>query len=194
MGGVGILALVLFSALAFRVLEDALRMVFDEPPGKRRFWVSATLPYLFIGVVGAGMILISFAGVLLDAVAERTVVGRSLAGPANLLFDLLSPLAMWILYTALYKVLPITPIALRRAMLGGALASVLWFGLSQLAGLYFAHVSVVGLLYGSLATAVVLLLVLELWAVILLYGAEVIALLEQSPGSSSAEPLPLKQP
>ena len=50
MGG---LVLLFFSSMAFRVLEDAIAIIFHRPLPtlKRKFWVSALIPYLFILIV-----------------------------------------------------------------------------------------------------------------------------------------------
>jgi uncharacterized BrkB/YihY/UPF0761 family membrane protein len=68
-GGIGFLSLLLFSSKAFRVIEDSFAVIFHKPlPGlKRRFWISALLPYLFILIIAAGLILITAANALLDA-------------------------------------------------------------------------------------------------------------------------------
>jgi len=61
------------------------------------------------------------------------------------------------------------------ALIGGATAGLLWelirFGLAW----YFASLSQVNVVYGSLATAIVVLLSLEVAATLLLLGAQVIA-------------------
>ena len=57
MGG---LVLLFFSSMAFRVLEDAIAIIFHRPLPtlKRKFWVSALIPYLFILIVAAVISLI----------------------------------------------------------------------------------------------------------------------------------------
>ncbi|MGD8429841.1 MAG: YhjD/YihY/BrkB family envelope integrity protein, partial [Ectothiorhodospiraceae bacterium] len=81
---------------------------------------------------------------------------------------------------SIYKVLPVVRIAIRRALVGGFTAAVLWeiirFGVAY----WFANVSLVNVVYGSFATIIVVLLSLEIGAVILLLGAQVIAELESS--------------
>ena len=58
-GWIGLLVLLFFSSMAFRVLEDAIAIIFRRPLPtlKRKFWVSALMPYLFILIVAAGLIL-----------------------------------------------------------------------------------------------------------------------------------------
>ncbi len=59
-------------------------------------------------------------------------------------------------------------------------AAVLWEGARELMTWYFTHLSMVDALYGSFATAIIVLLAMELAAGIVLLGAQVIAELERS--------------
>jgi uncharacterized BrkB/YihY/UPF0761 family membrane protein len=56
----------------------------------------------------------------------------------------------------------------------------LWEAARSILAWYFANLSLVEVIYGSLATVVVLLLGLEVAAIIVLIGAEVIAELERN--------------
>jgi uncharacterized BrkB/YihY/UPF0761 family membrane protein len=63
---------------------------------------------------------------------------------------------------------------------GGLVATALWEVTRRALGWWFASLSVVDAVYGSLGTVVVVLLYLEVVSVILLFGAQVIAELERS--------------
>ncbi|MDX1581876.1 MAG: YhjD/YihY/BrkB family envelope integrity protein, partial [Alphaproteobacteria bacterium] len=58
---VGIAVLLFFSSLAFRMLEDAIAIIFHRPsmPTYRSFWVSALMPYIFILLLGAGLMMLT---------------------------------------------------------------------------------------------------------------------------------------
>jgi membrane protein len=56
--------------------------------------------------------------------------------------------------------------------------------------LYFATLSQVNVVYGSLTTAIVVLLSLEIAATLVLFGAQVIAQYERLERTGSATPLP----
>jgi uncharacterized BrkB/YihY/UPF0761 family membrane protein len=71
-------------------------------------------------------------------------------------------------------------VAPRRALIGGLIASTLWEGVRSIMVWYFANLSLVDIVYGSLGTVVVVLLGLEVAAIILLLGAEIIAELERA--------------
>ena len=63
--------------------------------------------------------------------------------------------------------------------IGGVAATVLWEVVRHVIVWYFRTLSLVNLVYGSLATTVIVLLTLEVAALILLFGAQVIAELER---------------
>jgi membrane protein len=79
------------------------------------------------------------------------------------------------LMTALYMLLPKGRVLFRHALIGGVTATVLWELMRGVLVWYFARLSSVNLIYGSLATVIVLLLTLEVAALIFLLGAQVVA-------------------
>jgi YihY family inner membrane protein len=72
-------------------------------------------------------------------------------------------------------VMPRTRVSFRHAFIGGITATVLWEITRHVLGWYFATLSMVNVIYGSLATVVVSLLSLEAAGIILLMGAQVVA-------------------
>lgn len=185
-GWIGLGVLLFFSSMAFRVLENAFAIIFHRkvPSVKRRFWVSALLPYLFIGLVAAGLIVITAVTALADAVSGQIVVlggvdiglgwlaggGLRIAGFAGLVM----------LFTTLYKVMPVTKISFRLALSGGVTAAIMWELLRAALVGYFTHLSIVNAVYGSMATTIILLLTMEAAAFIVLLGAQVIAELQRA--------------
>ncbi len=186
-GILGFPVLLLFSSFAFRMLEDALAIIFHAPdaqhPG-RSVWVSVLLPYAFMLVLGAGLLaltllvtLASSLNALWLALFERELPLAGLSGP---MLNLTSFLGVFLLFSAIYKFLPVVQVALRRAVVGGLVAALLWEGVRLMLVYYFANISFVNAVYGSLATLIVVLLSLEVGAIILLLGAQVIAELERN--------------
>lgn len=187
---IGILSfpvLLLFSSFAFRMLEDALAIIFDAPESphiKRRVWVSVMLPYAFMVVLGAGLMVLTLVVTLASSLNtlvfllfERELPLASFSEPV---LNLASFIGVFLLFSAIYKVLPVVRIALRRAVVGGFVAALLWEGVRLLLVYYFANLSFVNAVYGSLATLVIVLISLEVGAIILLLGAQVIAELERN--------------
>ena len=89
--------------------------------------------------------------------------------------------------TSLYLVMPVAHITFRHALIGGVTATLLWEITRRLLVWYYAAISMVNLIYGSFATVVVALLSIEVIALILLLGAQVIAELEHKPDELSEE-------
>jgi YihY family inner membrane protein len=185
-GAVSIAVLLFFASIAFRMLEEALAAIF-APLSKgqsRRFWVSALLPYAFILPLMAALFGMTLLTIGLDALGNDSVrlfgARLSLARGVSWTVRLSGFLGMVVLLAALYRVLPVVKIALRRALVGGLCAGVLWRVAGLIMGYYFTNISMVNVVYGSLATVIVVLLFLEAAFIILLLGAQVIAELEAS--------------
>jgi membrane protein len=75
------------------------------------------------------------------------------------------------------------------AAIGGMTATILWEITRSILVWYYAHLSLVNLIYGSIATVVVALLSVEAVALIILLGAQVIAELERKTDELTGERL-----
>jgi YihY family inner membrane protein len=182
--GVGWLLLatmIFFSSLAFTVLENAMSVIFLHRvvARKRRFIFSVLLPYVYILSLGVGLLLVTLVAGSLQAVGKESVelFGRtwSLNGVSGLLLYLLGFAGEVFVLTSVYLVMPAGRLAWRHALIGGITAAVLWEITRHVLVWYFATLSQVTLVYGSLTTAIVVLLSLELAATLLLFGAQVIS-------------------
>lgn len=170
-GIIAIPAMLFFSSFAFRMLEHSIAIIFHRPENpRRRFWVSAVLPYAFMLVLGAGLLGLTLLFAIVNAFYEEP----------GLILYLLSFISVFLVFSAIYKVLPIVRISPRRAVVGGLVAAILWEATRLLMMYYFLNISFVNVIYGSLTTIIVLLISLEVASIILLLGAQVIAELERS--------------
>ena len=79
------------------------------------------------------------------------------------------------LLTSFYLVMPVGRISLPAALAGGFFAASLWDGIRRILSWYLSSISAVDVVYGSLGAVIVALILLEVGAVILLAGAQVIA-------------------
>ena len=180
-GALGLALLLFFSSLAFTVLENAMSVIFFHRVviRRRHFLVSAIIPYCYISLLAAGMLLVNAVGGALAALDGRVVtfLGRSwsLDAAETALIYLLGIVGEVILLTSLYLVMPVGRLALRHALIGGATAALLWEATRHALVWYFSTLSMVNLIYGSFAAAIAVLLSLEAGAIILLLGAQVIA-------------------
>jgi len=109
--------------------------------------------------------------------AAVTVMGRvwSLSGSERTLVYILGIIGETLLLTSLYLVMPVGRLAFRHALLGGIAAVLLWEITRHVLVWYFSSLSLVNVVYGTFATAIIILISLEAAATILLLGAQVIA-------------------
>jgi membrane protein len=183
---VSIAVLLVFSAIAFRMLEEAVALIFHTSGlgAHRSFWISALLPYLFMLLFMIALFFLTVLTSSLDALGDRTIrllgTELSLARGVKLLLRLAGLVGLVLLFAGIYRVLPVVRISTGRALIGGLCAATLWQVVGKFMVYYFTSLSMVNLLYGSLATVVVVLLFLEIAFIILLLGAQVIAELEAS--------------
>ena len=187
-----------FSSLAFTVLENAMSVVFLHRVAVRRrhFLVSAVLPYCYILSLGVGLLLVTLVSGSFAALGEKSVefLGYrwSLSGFSGVLLYLLGLTGEIFLLTSVYLVMPVGNLRLRHALIGGVTAALLWEVTRHVLLWYFSTLSQVGVVYGSLTTAIVVLLSLEIAATLLLLGAQVISEYERigTPAQSSpAQPM-----
>ena len=170
-----------FSSLAFTVLENAMSVVFLHRVAIRRrhFLVSAVLPYCYILSLGVGLLLVTLVSGSFAALGEKSVefLGYrwSLSGFSGALLYLLGLTGEIFLLTSVYLVMPVGKLRLRHALIGGVTAALLWEVTRHVLLWYFSTLSQVGVVYGSLTTAIVVLLSLEIAATLLLLGAQVIS-------------------
>jgi YihY family inner membrane protein len=199
MGPILFVTMVFFSSLAFTVVENAMSVIFHHRVAVRRrhFAISALLPYVYIVLLGVGMLLVTVMVGSLEAMGERTVLflGRawSLGRVSGALLWMLGFVGEVFIITAFYMVMPVGRLRWRHALVGGATAAVLWEITRHVLLWYFNTLSRVSEVYGSLTTAIVVLLSLELAATLLLLGAQVIAEYERlGTRAENAPPIPLR--
>lgn len=202
-GWVGLLTLLFFSSMAFRVLEDAIAIIFHRPIPtlKRKFWVSALIPYFFILIVAAGLILVTSANAIIDARSRIRVtfpqIDALIHDHIGSIIYLTGVLGLVLLFTLLYVIMPVAKVAFRRALAGGLTAAILWEFARHLLVAYYTKISALNVIYGSMATIIIVLLTMEAIALILLLGAQVIAELQRNANAGipwHEEPLESQEP
>ena len=181
LGWVLFATMLFFSSLAFSVLENAMSIIFYHRVIERRraLVVSLLLPYAYIFALGTGLLLVAVMAGSLEALGNHSIEFHGHAWS----LDPLSSAALYLLgiageiliISSLYLVLPVGQLRFSHALVGGVVATVLWEITRHFLVWYFGHLSKIGLVYGSLATAIVVLLSLEIGATLLLLGAQVIS-------------------
>jgi YihY family inner membrane protein len=185
-GIIGILFMLFFSSMAFTMLENAMAIIFSHRARKHRrhLLISAIIPYAYILLLGLGLLIITIVSGALGALSDKHLIllgwDLSLAGTSRLMVYLSGMAGMVVLLTSLYLFMPLGRIPVRYALAGGVTAAVLWEIIRHMLVWYYSNISLVNVIYGSLATAVVTLLSIEIAVIILLLGAQVIAEFEHS--------------
>ena len=198
-GWVVLAAMLFFSSLAFSVLESAMSIIFlhrvrHKP---RPLIVSLLLPYLYILLLAVGFLVMTVIASLLQSMSDDQFVllgrGWSLDRLSVVLLYLAGVVGLILVLTSIYLVMPprgrIRP---RHALVGGIVVGLLWEATRHILLWYFSTLSVVGVVYGSLATTIIGLLSLEIASIILLLGAQVIAEYERLQDGDTATPGELK--
>jgi membrane protein len=170
-----------FSSLAFTVLENAMSVIFLHRIAvrKRKYIVSAVLPYIYILCLGFGLLVVTLVAGSLQAMGQESVdfLGHewSLSGVSGVLLYLLGLVGEIFVLSSVYMVMPVGRLSWRHSLLGGATAALLWEVTRHVLVWYFSTLSQVSVVYGSLTTAIVVLFSLEIGATLLLLGAQVIS-------------------
>jgi membrane protein len=174
-----------FSSLAFTVLENAMSVIFHHRVAIRRrhFLVSALIPYCYILSLGCGLLLVTLVAGSLQVVGQEQIelLGHtwSLSGVSGLLLYLLGLAGEVFVIASVYMVMPVGSLSLSHALIGAMTAALLWELTRHVLVWYFATLSQIGTVYGSLTTAIIVLVSLEIGSTLLLLGAQVIAQYER---------------
>jgi YihY family inner membrane protein len=180
-GGLGIAMLLFFSGMAFSVLQAAFDLIFRH---RRRYrtrsvLLAFALPYLFALALAVGFVMLIVATSAIQALGSREI---AMAGTTVSLESLSGPLvavvgfgAEVLLLTAFYFVIPVGVLRMRDALVGALVVAGVWELLRRGLAWYFASVSLVNVVFGSIGAVVVVLLLMEIGALVILLGAQVIA-------------------
>ena len=166
---------------------------------RRRFLISAIMPYCFILSLGAGMLIVTLVAGSLQVLGEESVwlfgYSWSLSGVSGVLLYMLGLAGEVLVLTAIYLVMPVGRLSLSHALIGGVTAALLWEVARHILVWYFSTLSQVNVVYGSMTTAIVVMFSLEIGATLLLFGAQVISEFERAGREEQfREPEPLTTP
>lgn len=181
-GWVLLVTMLFFSSLGFKVLESAISVIFLHriEKRKRHFLVSLLLlPFGYIFFVGTVLFVGTFVIVDLMAMGGEHIVifghSWSLGGFSHWLIYVAGVFGEILLISAIYYFMPVGRLTAHHAMIGGVTAGLLWEIIRHALGWYFGTLSQVSVVYGSLTTAIIVMLSMEVAATLLLLGAQVIA-------------------
>jgi membrane protein len=186
---IGVVTLLLGAAGLFGQLQDALNTVWGVPPRPNK-GIMGTIRDRFISftmVLGIGfLLLVSLVITTILSAVNGWVVGM-LPGAeflAQLLNFAVSFGMVTLLFAAIYKILPDTPIEWNDVWIGAAVTALLFTIGKLLLGLYLGN-STIASSYGAAGSFVVLLVWIYYSAQILLLGAEFTNVYARRRGSHS---------
>jgi membrane protein len=180
-GWVLLATMLFFSSLAFKVLENAISVIFLHRVAvhQRNLFVSTLLPLVYITCIGIALFIGTLVFAQLIAIGETKllVLGHSwsLGGISHFMLYLAGMAFEILIISAIYFFMSAGRISPSHALIGGVTAGLLWEIIRHGLAWYFATLSQVNVVYGSLTTAIVVLLSVEIAAALLLLGAQVIA-------------------
>ena len=192
-GFIGFIGMLFFSSLAFSMLENAMSVIFYQRVRvkRRKLLLSAVIPYLYIIAMGLGIVLVSFIIGVIETLESSSVTFRGwsldLGGTTGVALYMFGIVGEVLMLTSIYLVMPTVRVRFRYALIGGLAAAVLWEIARRILVWYYAAISMVNVIYGSISITVVALLSIEVVTIILLLGAQVIAELEHKDRESYVE-------
>ena len=173
-GLAGFFMLLFFSSFAFTALENAMSVIFFHLfyIKRRRFVISAIIPYIYILLLAVGLLLVSMVSGFFHSLKLESLVlfGQqwSLSNMETVLIYLLGISGEIILLTSLYLVMPIGRLSVQHALIGGITATLLWELMRHFLVWYFSTLSLVNVIYGAFTTSIIILVSLEMASIILL--------------------------
>lgn len=173
--------MLVFSTLAFTVLENAISVIFLHRVSvrKRPLLGSALISFGYILFLALALLIGTLISASLNAIGRESieVLGHSwsLGGISAVALYLIGVLLEILLITSIYLIMPVVRLSPWHALIGGATAGLLWEVIRHGLLWYFSSLSQVSVVYGSLTTAIVVLISFEIAAALLLLGAQVIA-------------------
>lgn len=187
-----------FSSLAFTALENAMSVIFYHRVAirRRKFFISAILPYCYIVALGLGILIVTLVAGTLQVIGQESVLFLgyewSLGGVSGVLLYLLGLTGEILVLSSIYLVMPVGRLSLSHALIGGVTAALLWELARHVLVWYFSTLSQVNVVYGSMTTAIVVMFSLEIGAILLLFGAQVISEYERvGRREQGREPVPM---
>lgn len=178
LGAVSFIALLWTGTKIFGALELGFCQIWEIP--KRKFAKGKVLGLLFITVIGL-LFLTSIVALFAFTAFWGWAVGKegALFETGNLIFKPLVSLAFnFFMFLFVYQVVPPIKQTLKKTALGALVSAILFLAMQYLLAFYFSSVSNIPNLYGSIATAVIMVIWLYVTGLIVFFGAGIIHVMQ----------------
>lgn len=190
LGNVGVVGILLFvwAALALLVsVEDSFNVIYDCPSSRR--WLTRITIYWTALTLGPVLILagLYLANQLTRWSAELQTGGWFVETLIQLASNVATLVASWVLLTVMYVLIPNTRVRIRSAVVGALVAAILWEFAKWFFQLYVNKALPYSALYGSLALVPLFLYWLYITWLIVLFGLELTAILQNMRGHTLEE-------
>jgi YihY family inner membrane protein len=167
-----------FSAMAFSAVDKAMSVIFVHraEANSRHTLVALILPYLFVCLLTLVLLVLTGLSLWLQGAAHgAALLARMGEGFGQFGLYLVTLLLEVVILALIYLIMPVGRTRPSHAVIGGVVAALCWELTRHLLLWYFSSISSAGVVYGSLTTAVVSMLGMEVAAIVLLFGAQAIA-------------------
>jgi membrane protein len=178
LGAVSFIALLWTGTKVFGALELGFCQIWEIP--KRKFTRGKVLGLLFITVIGL-LFLTSIVALFAFTAFWGWAVGKegALYDTGTLVFKPIVSLGFnFLLFLFVYQVVPPVKQALKKTALGALVSALLFLGVQYLLAYYFSSVSRIPNVYGSIATAVIMVVWLYVTGLIVFFGAGIIHVMQ----------------
>lgn len=167
-----VLMLLFFSQQAFSALDSAMAVIFKEATANPRpVLKSVGLSYLVSAVLATALILI----ISVSAVFSHLQLFSKFGVSDDILY-LVGITSEALIISFVYYVIPPCHISIKESLMAGAVVTAIWLVINHILGWYFVNITSASVVYGSLSTAVIVLFSLEIFTVLLLFGAQILSL------------------
>lgn len=201
LGWFGLFGSFVAASFLFSNLIYSLNFIF-KANYQKSFFYNRLIEYLIMFVIGIVMFISLCITVIWmaihRAIRESAVVAKYINPKIvsfidSFLIQYLLPIALtFLVFYALYKLIPEVKVHTRAAALAAAIATLLWEVFKRIFAFYVAHISAIGvvlskLLQSTLTSIIFFLLWISFSLVILLWGAELAAVLNERINVKEAE-------
>lgn len=173
-----------FSAMAFSAVDKAMAVIFAHraAASQRHTLVSLILPYGFVCLLTLALLVLTGVSLWLQGAAHGLALLSQFGdGFAQFGIYCCGFIAEVVILSLIYLLMPVGRTRFAHALVGGVVAACCWEIARHVLLWYFTSISHAGVVYGSLTTAVVTMLGMEIAATVLLLGAQAIAEYEKLP-------------
>ena len=178
LGAVSFVALLWTGTKIFGALELGFCQIWGVP--KRKFTKGKILGIIFITVIGL-LFLTSIVALFAFTAFWGWAVGKqgALYETGNVIFKPIVSLAFnFFLFLFVFQVVPPVKQALKRTALGAFVSAAFFLAMQYLLAYYFSSVSNIPSVYGSIATAVIMVVWLYVTGLIVFFGAGMIHVMQ----------------